>query len=149
MSYSINVSGHGVDQEGARRAFAELITALDEATGEAGSKASGQLSGTETTEQGVSIAFLVRSDEVRAESSAEEPATTEAETATTEEPAGLAPVTIDTETANLRAQDDAGATTPNVDEALEASVPAAGDTPDSTSSGNAASDTPAEGSSER
>jgi hypothetical protein len=139
MSYTISVSGHGLDAEAARQAFTDLIAALDEATGDAGSKASGQLSGTETNDSGVSVAFLVRAEDVRG---GEEPAS-DANATSTEEPAGLAPVvdntagrTVDTETAILEAQ------------AAEATVPAEGDTPEP-SSGNAASDTPAEGSVER
>lgn len=100
MSYSISVSGHGADVEAVKSAFAELVGALDAATSDTGSKASGQLSGTETSEEGVAVAFLVRADDARAGDAGE----------AAEEPAG----------AELPAQGDAPEPAPDAEPADEA-----------------------------
>lgn len=52
MSYSVSLSGHGVDAAKAKAAFSDFVKALDEATAEDGTKPGGQISGGERVTEG-------------------------------------------------------------------------------------------------
>lgn len=65
VSYSVSGSGHGADVEAVKEAFADFVGALDEATGAAGTKFSGSVSGSETNADGSSTSFSIGAAEAR------------------------------------------------------------------------------------
>lgn len=75
MSYSVSGSGHGVDAEQAKAAFAEFVAALDEATSEQGTKFQGSLSGGEyDAESGTTNSFSLSAEQARTEAAEQAPA---------------------------------------------------------------------------